>query len=186
MTHGMDFAIIFGFQELLGISDQAWELSAWVPATQGRSLKTSFLCLPNIFIGGWHMSSGGGGWQADIPTWNSNSGVRGAGTDWDGCNWSRLVDLRIAVKGKQDCGAFLEQSYSLIWAFVPVMCMCAQSFQSCLTLCCLMDCGLSGSSVHGIFQARILEWVTMPSSRGSSWPWGQTQVSCTGRRVLYY
>ena len=42
MTCGMDFAIIFGFQELLGISDQAWELSAWVPTTQGRSQKTSF------------------------------------------------------------------------------------------------------------------------------------------------
>ena len=54
--------------------------------------------------------------------WNSNSGVRDAGTDWEGCGWSRLVDLRIIVKGKQDSGAFLGQSYS-IWAFVPV---CAQ------------------------------------------------------------
>ena len=43
--------------------------------------------------------------------------------------------------------------------------------QSCLTLCDLMDCSPLGSSVHGIFQARILEWVAMPSSRGSSQPW---------------
>ena len=42
--------------------------------------------------------------------------------------------------------------------------------QSCLTLCDTMDCSLSGSSVHGILQARILEWVAMPSSRSSSWP----------------
>ena len=40
--------------------------------------------------------------------------------------------------------------------------------QLCLTLCDPMDCSLPGSSVHGILQARILEWVAMPSSRGSS------------------
>ena len=155
MTRGMDFAIIFGFQELLGISDQAWELSAWVPTTQGRIQKISFPFLPNILTRCWHMNSGR--WQPDIPTWNSNSGGRGAGTDWEGCGWSRLMDWRIVVKGKQDSGAFLEQSYSLIWAFVPVACMCAQSFQLCPTLCYPMDCSLSGSSVHGILQAWILE-----------------------------
>ena len=59
------------------------------------------------------------------------------------------------------------------------MCMCACSVaESCLTLCNLMDCSLPGSSVHGISQARILEWVTMPSSRGSSWPRDKTLVSC--------
>ena len=39
-----------------------------------------------------------------------------------------------------------------------------------------MDWSQSGSSVHGIFQARILEWVAMPSSRGSSWPRDQTYL----------
>ena len=46
-----------------------------------------------------------------------------------------------------------------------------------------------GSSVHGILQARILEWVAMPSSRRSSWPRDWTcvsRVSCIGRRVLYH
>ena len=42
--------------------------------------------------------------------------------------------------------------------------------QSCLTLCDRMDCNLSGSSVHGILQARIPEWVDVPSFRGSSRP----------------
>ena len=46
--------------------------------------------------------------------------------------------------------------------------------QSCLTLCDPMDCSLPGSSVHGIFQARILEWVAVPSSRGSSQPRDRT------------
>ena len=49
--------------------------------------------------------------------------------------------------------------------------------QSCLTLCDPMDCSPPGSSVHGISQARILEWVTFPFSRGSSQPRDWTWVS---------
>ena len=49
--------------------------------------------------------------------------------------------------------------------------------QLCPTLCNPMDCSLSGFSVHGILQARILEWVDFPFSRGSSQPRDQTQVS---------
>ena len=47
-------------------------------------------------------------------------------------------------------------------------CVSAKSLQSCPTLCDPMKCSLAGSSVHGILQARILEWVSMPSSRGYS------------------
>ena len=46
--------------------------------------------------------------------------------------------------------------------------MCAQSLQLCLALCDPMDHGPPGYSVHGILQARILEWVAMHFSRGSS------------------
>ena len=56
--------------------------------------------------------------------------------------------------------------------------------QSCLTLCSPMDCSPQGSSAYGIFQARILEWVVISFSRGSSrsrdWSW----VSCTAGRFL--
>ena len=48
------------------------------------------------------------------------------------------------------------------------LCLHAKSLQSCPILCDPMDCSLPGSSVHGILQTRILEWVAMPSSRGSS------------------
>ena len=58
------------------------------------------------------------------------------------------------------------------------MLCCAESLQSCLTLCDPMDCRLPGSSIHGILQARILEWVAMPFCRGSSCPRYQTLVSC--------
>ena len=53
-----------------------------------------------------------------------------------------------------------------------VMYMGAKLLQSCLTLCDHMDCSPPGSSVHGILQARIPEWIAMPSSRD------QTPVSC--------
>ena len=59
--------------------------------------------------------------------------------------------------------------------------------QWCLTLCDPMDCSLPGSSVHGIFQARILEWGAISFSRRSSWPRGWTWVSPTvGRRFTIW
>ena len=56
--------------------------------------------------------------------------------------------------------------------------------QSCPTLCNPMDCSLPGFSIHGILQARILEWVTISFSRGSSWPRDQTRVSRIGGRCF--
>ena len=53
-------------------------------------------------------------------------------------------------------------------------------------LCDPMDHSPPGSSVHGISQARILEWVAISSSRGSSWPRDWTQVSGIGRQILYH
>ena len=64
--------------------------------------------------------------------------------------------------------------------------MRARLLQLCLTLCNTMDCSLRGSSVLGILQAGILEWVAMPSSRGSSPPRDRTWVPCIGRWVLYH
>ena len=58
--------------------------------------------------------------------------------------------------------------------------------QWCPTLRYPMDYSLPSSSVRGILQARLLEWVAIPFSRGSSWPWDQilaSGVSCTGRQM---
>ena len=49
--------------------------------------------------------------------------------------------------------------------------------QSCLTLCDPMDCSLPCSSIHGIFQARVLEWVTISFSRKWKWKWSRSVVS---------
>ena len=56
--------------------------------------------------------------------------------------------------------------------------------QSCPTLWDPMDCSLPGSSVHRIFQARILKWVAIPFSKISSWPRDRTQVSCIAGRFF--
>ena len=65
----------------------------------------------------------------------------------------------------------------------------AKSLQLCPILCNPMDCSPPGSSVRGILQARILEWVAIFSCRGSSQPGDGTHVSCIsciGRWVLYH
>ena len=71
-----------------------------------------------------------------------------------------------------------------LWTFLHA-CVCAQFG---LALCDPMGCSLPGSSVHGIFQARILERVAISVSRGSSWPRDWTCISCiscSGRQILY-
>ena len=59
--------------------------------------------------------------------------------------------------------------------------------QSCPTLCNPMGCSLPRSSIHGIFQARVLEWIAISFSRGSSRPRDRTRVSCiVGRRFTIW
>ena len=53
-------------------------------------------------------------------------------------------------------------------------------------LCDTMDCSPPGSSVHEILQARILDWVTIPFSKGSSQPRDRIYVSCMGKQLLYH
>ena len=64
-------------------------------------------------------------------------------------------------------------------------CVCVLRHPLCPSLCDPVDCSLPGSSVHGILQARILEWAAMPS-RLSSQPRDGTRVSCTGGWVLHH
>ena len=80
-------------------------------------------------------------------------------------------------------------SFFLSFKLLKMLCMCvhAKSLEAFPSLCDPMDCSPPGSSVHEILQARILEWVAMPSSRGSSWSrdWiCNFYVTCIGRWVL--
>ena len=89
---------------------------------------------------------------------------------WTSCNSpSSLTRLLSKSKETMQINTLL-----LTW----YMCLCAQLLQSYPTVCDSVDHSLPGSSVHGIFQARILEWVAISSSRGFSWPWDQIQVFC--------
>ena len=70
-----------------------------------------------------------------------------------------------------------------MWSNIPPCQICAKLLQWCPILCGPMDCSPPGSSVHGLLQARTLEWVAISFSRGSSWPRDWTQVShIAGRR----
>jgi len=82
-----------------------------------------------------------------------------------------------------------KKCHSHQWFQSPKCECCCLVSKLCLTLCNLMECSLPGPSVHGISQARILDWVAISFSRGSSWLRDWTYVfcgSCTGRWILYH
>ena len=77
-----------------------------------------------------------------------------------------------------------QQQHSTSLVLAVIVLILVSVIQSCLTLCDPMDCRSPDSSVRGIFQARILEWVAIPFSRGSSQPRDRTRVSCTAGRFF--
>ena len=97
-------------------------------------------------------------------------------------NGNRLGEMRLVfAEWKPGTRRLLESLYKL--------CCCLVA-KSCRTLCNPVDCSLPASSVHGIFQARMFEWVAISSSRGSSHPRDRTRgvfcLSRTGKRILYH
>ena len=79
---------------------------------------------------------------------------------------------------KTDTDVQTERSVAIHWAtFALANEVNVTVITISLILCDTMDCSPPGSSVHGILQARILEWVAVPFSRGSSGPRDQTWVS---------
>ena len=66
---------------------------------------------------------------------------------------------------------------SLLQLFHFHWCVCVRTLCCSVTHCDLMDCSLRGSSIHGIFQARILKWIAISFSRWSSWPRDWTLIS---------
>ena len=99
--------------------------------------------------------------------WKDLAGYNhGAAKSWTQLScWTQNSIQVIAVRGREGNQGLMEAE----WV--------SEVTQSCRTLCNPMDCSLQGSSVHGIFQARGLEWVAISFSRRSSRPRDQTQVS---------
>ena len=87
------------------------------------------------------------------------------------------------VKNPMDRGAWRASVHVNCWSIVGGGGV--QSPSHVWLFCNPVDCGPPGSSVHGISQARILEWVAISFTRGSSWPRGRTLVSCTVGFILY-
>ena len=117
-----------------------------------------------------------------IPGTGEPSGLHRVGHDWRDLAAVAAACLKTANLLRNYCVSIVRETSILF------TCVCAFSVcKSCPTLCDLMDCSPPGSSVHGISQAKVLAWVAISSSRGSSRPRDQTSiswVSCTGRWIL--
>ena len=93
---------------------------------------------------------------------------------------NRLDEAHLHCGGKS---ALLQLPFEMLLSRYVYVCSVAKSHS---TVCDPIDYSTSGSSVHGILQARILDWVDISSCRGSSLPRGGTSISCTDRRILYH
>ena len=103
--------------------------------------------------------------------------------------WYKSYTIHIGSKNRtsQNTGRRSQRKYKE--KDILCSCVCAESLQSCPALCSPMRCNLLGSPVHMVLQARVLVWVSMPFSRGSSWlrnPSHISQVSCIGRWIPYH
>ena len=135
--------------------------------------------------------------QVKVFLLKGHQGFEGQGdyTLWSTCSFFHMspqVWAAISVLGIQKSSdgipIYLSVYQWMKWN-IGCVCMHAKSFQWCPTLCDPMDGSPPDSSIHEIFQARILKWVAVPSSRGFSQPRDRTclsYVSCIVRRVLYH
>ena len=124
--------------------------------------------------------------------WNSR-GFWSPSEIWSGCQWPGSLTLHSlgshgALSGKlginkiENVSIWL-QNWHCRQSSGRIRCLVLQLY---LTLCDPMDWGPPVSSVHGVLQARILEWVAISFSRGSSQPRDRTRVSWIGRQILYH
>ena len=103
------------------------------------------------------------------PSGLPSMGSHRVGHDWSDSSSSKTFTLILLLHFRK---RFFNFQISFYWG-----CCCLVT-KPCLTLCDLMDCSPPGSSVYGISQARILEWVAISFSRRSSWPRDRTHISC--------
>ena len=124
-------------------------------------------------------------WSAGFREGGRQVASTSADRTWDGCTWERGL-----AEGTQPCGDSVTPTRHVLsvqqkarWAkrgtapssWSTGLCLI---IQSCSTLCDPMDYSLPGSSVHGILQARIPEWVALPSSRRAFWLRDWILISC--------
>ena len=127
------------------------------------------------------------------PTWNLHayrSGLCGLVVRLDLWQRSSQPEVELVLGARRFCSIHVGSHILLRGGRHGSHCSVLCSvIQLCLTLCDPMDCSPPDSSVHGIFQARILEQVAISSSRGSSWirDWSRVSwISCIDRRILHH
>ena len=115
--------------------------------------------------------------------------------DISGRNWGAFPPIHsfmqfadLTVTNQKKILTCLNWFASVCWLLLDISplylhCCCSVA-QSCPTFCDPMDCSPPGSSVYGIFQARILEWAAISFSRGSSWPRDRTLITCIAGRFF--
>ena len=101
---------------------------------------------------------------------------------WNISKYLKHTTINIFLRNQLACLNFILKWYILV---LYMLYMCAKSLQSCPTPCNTMDHSVPGSFVHGILQAKILEWVAMPFSRGSSPPRYWTHISYISSLALH-
>ena len=144
----------------------------------GQDPASSFNCRSVLFLQFWSIGN-----ESYVPWgWRWGGHLPSAQPVWDGWREGWGVSMQVPASSLLPLyGSAIPRSPSFHWH------LCIQPAdrgevkvlvaQSCLTLCDPMDCSPPGSSLHGILQARILEWVAISSSRGSSRPRDRTWVS---------
>ena len=100
----------------------------------------------------------------------------GCKVQYGNCSWKHCIPY-LKVTRKEDLKSSHHKEKKKLYLCMVLLCW-AQSLQSGLALFDSMDCSPPGSSVHGIFQAKVLEWVAISFSRRSSRHRDQTRVSC--------
>ena len=145
---------------------------------EGNGNPLQYSCLENPRTGAW--------WPA----------IYGVAQSWTRLRWLRsslavwlVTCVGVSLLGFMLCGTLcaswtqLTISFSMLGKFSTIIIKCLVT-QSCLTLCEPMDYSPPGSSVHGILQASLLEWVAVPFSRGSSQPMDWTHISGTAGKFF--
>ena len=102
---------------------------------------------------------------------------------------SVIVGFFIFQEKLEMCNCLLISTFHIPWGpsagwVVTSDALCVLVTRWCLTLCGPMGDSPPGSSIHGIFQARVLEWIAISFSRGSSWPRDWTWVSCIAGKLF--
>ena len=97
---------------------------------------------------------------------------------WNTFRWSSLLLFVLFQMWGHTIACYFISAYCMHFNFLPeFVTFESEVAQLCLTLCDPIDCSLPGSSVHGIFQTIVLEWIAISFSKGSSQPRARTQVS---------